>query len=321
LDFDEGGRLSDRDRASIVHMATALLADIEARLRAAMAQELEERDEAEEALAASLGAAHVPITRPILGREALARPPGFGALLLHRALLHRLTGPSEEGIAARLVGDGDDEVAAAAMALLVAETRRYDGFREPVLPLADLPAELLHPLAWRTAAALGLYSVREGAGAETAFTLAERGAHRLFLLHDEGESLDARAMKLARLLDARGRLDDGLLAAAAGEGLPALALAGLAHRTRLEAGAVALLLADPELLLLPALLREAGIGRRAAAELALLLAGGEERAERLLGEYDASGGEAGAAELALFRRHPVLREAALDVGAGVGDAR
>ena len=47
------------------------------------------------------------------------------------------------------------------MALVIARSRRFDRFEEPVLAEAELPAELHHRLVWLVAAALRHYLVQQ----------------------------------------------------------------------------------------------------------------------------------------------------------------
>ena len=65
----------------------------------------------------------------------------------------------ERGLLTELAGDRDEAVAAAAVSLLIADSRRLDAFHEPLLASGDLPAEVAHGLAWTVAAALRTYLI------------------------------------------------------------------------------------------------------------------------------------------------------------------
>ena len=119
------------------------------------------------------------------------------------------------------------------MALVIARSRRFDRFEEPVLTEAELPAELHHRLVWLVAAALRHYLVQHHrlGGVDAAI---EAAAGASLGRHDEGESLEAVALRLARRLDGAGRLDGDFLARTIESGLLPLFLAGVATRCGLD---------------------------------------------------------------------------------------
>ena len=111
------------------------------------------------------------------------------------------------------------------MALVIARSRRFDRFQEPVLGHVELPAELQHKLVWLVAAALRHYIVQQhGLGAVDG--VIEEAAGALIAAHDEGAILEAAATRLAQRLAATGRLDGALLRACSSEGLLPLFIAG-----------------------------------------------------------------------------------------------
>lgn len=302
-------RLSDRQRVAVSHLLRRLVGDVEDELRSGLIAHF--AADGEEPLRAALSSATLPIAVPVLqGGGALADPALF-ALLLRRAEEHRLARAApERGLLTALAGDLDDAVAAAALSLLVAESRRLDAFHEPLLAAGDLPAEVAHGLAWTVAAALRTYlihrhRVRPAAAddAVTAATAAWLGRY------DEGAGADALARRLASRLDQLGRLDDPLLVRAAGEGALPLFLAGLSLRTGLDPQALWELLPDSAGRGPAIVLRAAQVGRDAAASILLHLAGREEGVGGQLDLFDTLDAGEARRQILLWRLDPAYRAA------------
>lgn len=102
----------------------------------------------------------------------------------------------------RLSDSGDGVVAAAAGALLSAETRRRAALDEATLP-SDLPAELHHRLIWWIAATIREASVAENGEDGSTDRAIVDAAQRSLGAHDEGDRAEAIAMRLASAIDAR----------------------------------------------------------------------------------------------------------------------
>ena len=99
----------------------------------------------------------------------------------------------ENGLAKHLDND-DKPVAEAAMALLVSRNRTGFQLGQITCRLTDVPAETFHNLVWSVAAA-----VRKISGYEEPVFL--DAAQMLLDEHDESQSIDNRARRLAGLLD------------------------------------------------------------------------------------------------------------------------
>ncbi len=286
LALPEALRLSDRQRVTVAHLLRRLVGDVEDELRSALAAHFAGDEEA--TLRAALSSASLPIALPVLeGGGALADPALF-ALLLRRAEEHRLTRAApEHGLLTDLAGDPDPAVAAAAVSLLIADSRRLDAFHEPLLANGDLPAEVAHSLAWTVAAALRTYLIaRHAVAPSAADSIVTRATAALLGRYDEGEGADALARRLALRLEERRRLDDALLVRAAGEGALPLLLAGLSLRTGLDPQALWELLPDSTGRGPAVVLRAAQLEREAAASILLHLAGREEAVGPQLDLYD-----------------------------------
>lgn len=285
-------RLTEWQRVTAAALLTRLIHGIEGELRARLAVRFEDHD----ALHAALSSARVPIALPILERADVLRDADLGNVLVRRVEEHRFwkAHVPAEGVDLlfELVRDGDEAVAAEAMELVIARSRRFDRFQEPDMGQVDLPAELQHKLVWLVAAALRHYIVQQH-GLAAVDGVIEEEAGALVAGHDEGAILEARAMRLARRLHALGRLDDPILVRTLSEGLLPLFIAGLATLTGLEHGAAWEVIADPRGRGPAILLRAAGVGRESAAQILLVA---NSRGPLVSGVE----GDAAAAQLELF---------------------
>jgi hypothetical protein len=309
LALPEALRLSDRQRVTVSHLLRRLIGDIEDELRSALAAHF--AGDEHEPLRAALSSATLPVAGPVLeGRDALADPALF-ALLLRRAEEHRLARSApERRLLTDLAGDSDESVAASALSLLIADSRRLDAFHEPLLAGGDLPAEVAHGLAWTVAAALRTYLVARHGIAAAAADLAVTGAATAWLgRYDEGAGADSIARRVALRLEERRRLDDDLLARAVAEGALPLFLAGLSLRTGLDVPALWELLPDASGRGPAILLRAARIGREAAASILLHFAEREEAVAAQLDLYDALDSEEALRHILLWRLDPAYRSA------------
>ncbi|HEU0100282.1 MAG TPA: DUF2336 domain-containing protein [Allosphingosinicella sp.] len=309
LALPEAFRLSDRQRFTVSHLLRRLVGDVEDELRSALAAHF--TGEGDSALRAALSSASLPIALPVIEESGALADPGLFAILLRRAEEHRLVrSAAEQGLLTELAGDEEPDVAAAAVSLLIAASRRLDAFHEPLLASGDLPAEIAHDLAWTVAAALRNYLVARHsippAAADGAVTTA---AAALLGRYDEGEGADALARRLALRLEERRRLDDALLVRAAGEGALPLLLAGLSLRTGLDPQALWELLPDSSGRGPAIVLRAAQLEREAAASILLHLSGREEAVAGRLDVYDSLGPVEARHHILLWSLDPAYRSA------------
>jgi hypothetical protein len=305
LGLPESRRLTEWQRRSAALLLARLVRAIEDGLRADLAQKFSGHD----ALHAALASPKVEIALPLLG--ASAWEPALIALLLRRVDEQRLRrGSGDSGLLTELAANADEMVAAAAMAVLVAEGGRLDSFGEPLLPPAELPAERAHHLAWTIAAALRSYALREhgldAASADAALAAAVAG---LLAGHDEGEGFAASVLRLVRALDRAGLLDDSMAVRMAAEGHLPLLLAAFDLRAEIGAEAGWELLSDPAGEGAMLLLRAAGLGRDAAGAILLRLHGESETTFAAFERFESLGRDQAAALLGLWRADPAYRAA------------
>lgn len=307
-------RLTEWQRLTAANLLSRLVRSIEDELRARLAERFESHD----SLHAALASAHVPIALPILERAQVLRDAELTTILVRRVEEHRFwkarSAERSDDYLHQLVGDEDEEVAAEAMELVIARSRRFDRFQEPILGQVELPAELQHRLVWIVAAALRHYIVQQHQVAAVDGPV-EQAAGELVAAYDEGRGLEAAAMRLARRLHRLHRLDGHALARIVDDGMLPLFIAGLSVLCALDAGAAWEVLADPRGRGPALLLRAAGVERDEAAAILLAL---NARGPLLSGaEGDATAGQlelfdtidrASAQEvLRLWQAHPAYR--------------
>ena len=251
-------RLSEWQRLTAAGLLARLVRSVEDELRARLAVGFA----GHEALHAALSSARVPIALPILERAQVLRDAELTTLLVRRVEEHRFWKARAPGRGGEylfeLVRDEDEGVAGEAMELVIARSRRFDRFEEPAMARVELPADLQHRLVWMVAAALRQYIVQQhDVGAVDGAV--EEAAGAVVAGYDEGKTLEAVAMRLARRLHRAGRLDGAALARTAGDGMLPLFIAGLSVLCALDPAAAWEVLADPRGRGPALLLRAAGV--------------------------------------------------------------
>lgn len=224
-------RINDRQRAAIGTTFASLVAIIEGELREFGARLL--RSRGQPALAEALRPGSNATARR-LWQAGLPRDPDFMREVIARVRLDQLAdalpavAPSDADLPSllpRLAEHADRVVAATAQAALAADNRRR---AEDGGGCTDLPAELHHRLVWWVAAALREPHAGHADVAALDRALTE-AAERNLGAQDEGDRLEAIAMRLAGALDAAPEELPELLAEALGDRRAALFVALLAR--------------------------------------------------------------------------------------------
>jgi len=290
LFLPESMRLTDYQRVTVKRFIVRLVGAVEHDLRQRLIIGHSPRFTPE--ILAALGSARVPIALPLLQRARALHDVELVSLLLARVEEQRLsTVIRRDGAGARLVeallADPDETVSAAAMAMLIAESRRHFLFEEPVLARTDLPADMQYRLVWWVAAALREYLIRQhGADHGVADAALMDSAAASLSGHDEGETLESTAMQLAYALAERGRLDDDLTQAACEEGRLSLFVASLAVRGGLDFEAARGMALPPFGDRLIILLRALDVRRDSAGAVALVLGADDAEIVEQMTAYD-----------------------------------
>jgi hypothetical protein len=206
----DDARLDERTRSAVGVLLRRLVEAVEAEIREHGARLLAARGEI--ALAGRLnddgGAVMARLSRsgllrdPELMEELIAR---VRQELLGNVLpMHGVVDPERPSLINRFVQHPDRVVAAGAMAVLIAESRRRGSPESGRLDQTELPAELHHRLVWWVAAAL-----REGVvaasdhGIDALDKALCEAAQRSLSAYDEGDRVEATATRFAAAIDAQ----------------------------------------------------------------------------------------------------------------------
>lgn len=241
----EDSRLDERTRSALAVLLRRLVETVEAEIREHGARLLGASGES--VLAAELGDARHPVLAR-LAKSGLLRDPELMAELIARVRQELLgnalpmqgaVDPERPSLINRFVQHPDRVVAAGAMAVLIAESRRRGGPDSGQLSQTELPAELHHRLIWWVAAALRervVESVTErvvaGVDALDSTQLDKAlsdAAQRSLSAYDEGDRLEATAMRFAAAIDAQPGELPMLLVESLGDRRIVLFTALLAH--------------------------------------------------------------------------------------------
>jgi hypothetical protein len=260
---DEKHRLSEQERALIGGMLSALVDQLIDELLLGLPPLLAHKAEA----------ARQAVSQRLWRQGALNRPELF-ALLLRRSDEQRVAGragpkPSAVSPVEALVGDDDEAIAAAAMALTVARGRRRDRFGRLGIELDDLRPDEVEALVHLVAAAVRLEARLGHPGDDLALAAA---AAALIARQDDADRLEQRVATLAETLHRADRSGDDAVARFAESGDVALIAALLAVRAGIDPLTGWCLLVEEGAAEIMLLARLAGLERAAAARLIAALA-------------------------------------------------
>lgn len=319
LFLPDDGRLDERTRANLSALLRGLIATVEGEVGTHAARLLAGRGQA--TLADRLGRPDPAIADRLIA-SGLLRDHTLVGELLDRVLEVQIGAalpatapfaPDRPSFLARLARSADRVVAAGALALIVATGARAAAGSEAATR-TELPADLHQRLVWWVAAALR--GAAGGAGAEPLDRALAEAAQRSLSAHDEGERLEAVAMRLAAAIDAQPDEIGGLLHESLADRHLPLFVALLGRALGVDYPTARAVVIDPagDRLLLG--LRAIGLERTLLAQIGLLLAEADPRRslETLPDAVDAAAAlsaDAARARLAPLRLHPHYRAALL----------
>jgi hypothetical protein len=324
----EDARLDDRSRSAMGTALAGMVAAIDGALRQHASRLLTAREEL--ALAAALTAPGILVLDRLVA-AGLLRDTDLMRELIARVQQDALgdglpsTAPDEPekpSLLSRLVNQADSVVATSAMALLTAESRRRGASEGGTGSHTDLPADLHHRLVWWVAAAL---RERFATGATEAVAALDRAlaeaAVRSLAAHDEGDRLEATAMRLAVAIEATPRELPALLVEALGDRRIALFTALIAHAMGLDYGQAREVVIDPRADRLWLVLRALELEREPIARIGLALCEADPRRDlegfaESIGDIVAVPADAARAALAPLKLHPDYRAAQLALTRG-----
>ncbi|MES2988941.1 MAG: DUF2336 domain-containing protein [Pseudomonadota bacterium] len=209
----EDARLDERTRSGLAGLLRGLVETVEGEVREHAVRLLHGRGESR--LVVALNDPSSIFAR--LWQSGLLREPDLMAELVSRVRQELLGGalpmhapddPERPSLINRFVQHPDRVVAAGAMAVLIAESRRRGSPDAGQFTRTDLPAELHHRLVWWVAAAL---RERVSEGGDALDRALSEAAQRSLAAYDEGDRLEATAMRFAAAIDAQPQELSGLL--------------------------------------------------------------------------------------------------------------
>lgn len=262
--LDPRDRLTEQERALMTAMLAELLGTIADEVRAALSAGLfAANDEDEQHLLRDLTEAR------LIDRSDLIE------VLLQRADEERIAnavktraGP-RGGFLQTLIADEDENISAAAMALILARGRRRNRLGQPRVEFEDLPEDLAKSLAFGVAAALR-QQVPDFAAKDGHLPFGS-AAEALVASRDESKGVDRLTENLAKLLNQAGHLDESLLETVAEEGDISFLAFALGERGGINGSGAWDYLADGDKGRLVLLLKLAGVSREFAARLLALM--------------------------------------------------
>jgi len=249
--LSEDGRLDERTRAALAALLRQLVESVEAEIREHGVRLLTGRGE--NALAATLAASGLSATDR-LARAGLLRDPALMTELIARVRQEALgvalpmqaaDDPERPSLINRFVQHPDRLLASSAMAVLIAESRRRGGPDAGQFTQAELPAELHHRLVWWVAAALRERSLAAGDSLPLLDSALSEAAQRSLAAYDEGDRLEAAALRFAAAIDARPHELADLLVESLGDQRIVVFIALLAHALGLSYETARELVLDP----------------------------------------------------------------------------
>jgi hypothetical protein len=323
----DDARLDERVRVALGRTLAALVAAVESAVIRHGARLLASRDAPE--LSAALEASDTPVLDRLVS-SGLVRDAELMRELVGRVRQDVLAvalpveapeDPDRASLLARLIQHPDTVVSAAAMALLAAESRRR-GEADGQPSRTDLPAELHHRLVWWVAAVLRERFAETAGEALPALDRAlVEAALRSVSAHDEGDRLEAVAMRLAAALDAHADELAPLLVESLADHRPALFIALIAHALGLDHADAREIMLDPDGDRLWLVLRALEIDRESIARIGLALSEADPRRNldafaETLDDIAATPSAGARAALAPLLLHPDYRAAMLALGRG-----
>ena len=278
-------RLGERVRSALRTLLRDMVEEIESELREHAARILRARGDrvAADALEAGRGRAYATLSEAGLLRDPELLTELFGRSrqeVLSDALPAAGTDETERpSLINRLVQHHDRLIVAAAQAFLVAENRRRRG-GSMAAGGAELPAHLHHRLLWRVAGAVRTSGMAADIGTELAEPLDRamcEAVRRNLAAYDEGDRLEAVAVRLAQAVDARGDELSDMLVESLGDRRLTLFIALLAHALTIGYDDVRATILDPAPERLWLMLRALDLPRAAVAQIGYALSEADPR--------------------------------------------
>lgn len=289
-----GQRLTDQQRALMSDVLGRLLGSIEMEVRQHLVEALIRSSVELPELEAQLANDSIEVARPILERSKVIRDSDLMEVVIQCAEEHRmaialrenLSMPVVEALVERGIKGGEDDVletlirnedavlSRRAMELLVAESKRNGQFQQPLLTRNDLPVDLAYQMYWWVSATLRRHILRNYVIDQAVLDpMIERAARRAMVEHDDTQSVQSRALQLARRLEEIGELTDGFFLRTLRQGRLSLFAAAFAARAKISFNTAWKVVTDPGHESFIVLAKAIDVSRDATASLVLVLGG------------------------------------------------
>jgi len=280
--------MTDQERLLIEDILARLIDDVEADLRRQLAETLAETGLSMPSLTRLLIQDDIAIARPLLEHSTLLHDDDLIALIRQRGDEHRmlvamrpalseavsdaLVEYASADVITTLLCNRDAALSRQALAYLVAESRRIDQFRKPLLARADLPAPLAYRLYWWVSGALRRHILERFELDEAMLQTAIRRANDNALVElSEQSSTQAAAESLVQRMADNAELSFGFLLNALRQRRVPVFVAGLAHLAQVEFRTAWMVFSDPDPESLAILARAVGMGKHDFIPIHLLV--------------------------------------------------
>lgn len=227
VSIESARALSVGEQSMMSDILCRLIASVEHGIRHELARELSRAPDVLPGVVNLLANDEIEIARPILEHSGILDDPMLVEIAQRRSDEHRLAIAArariEEPVTDALIEHGGEDVIAAvignhgaaisreAMELVVAESRRVDAWRQPLLDRADLPPGLAYQMYWWVSAALRRriltdFEIDERT-LDDAMTRAARNAPPV----TDEKSTEGKALALVRRMRQVGELTDDFI--------------------------------------------------------------------------------------------------------------
>lgn len=281
-------RLSEHQRALMTDVLRKLIGSLEIEVRQYLVEALLRGPDPLPELQAVLANDEIEVAQALLERSRVLQDQDLIDVVMRRAEEHRMAIALRNNVSAAvadalvekagpdvleaLIRNSDAVLSRRAMEMLVAESKRFDRFQEPLLARADLPPELAYRMYWWVSAALRDFILKRFEIEPTKVdSLIQSAARRGIAAHEIDERLEARAMRLAERLWEMGDLTDDFIRASLRQSRISLFVAGLAVRAEIAFAVSWSIVSDPEANSLAVLLRAIGMPREMASSILMLM--------------------------------------------------
>jgi uncharacterized protein (DUF2336 family) len=287
-------RLTDQQRALMTDVLGRLLGSIEMEVRQHLVEALLRSSVELPDLEAQLANDTIEVARPILEKSKVIRDADLIEVVMQCAEEHRMaialrddiSAPLAEALVERGIRGGEDDVletlirnedavlSRRAMELLVAESKRNGQFQQPLLTRNDVPVDLAYQMYWWVSATLRRHILRNYVIDQAVLDpMIERATRRAMVDHDDTQSVQARALQLARRLEELGELTDSFFLRTLRQGRLSLFAAGLAARAKISFSTAWKIVTDPGHESFIVLAKAIDLSRDATASMVLVLDG------------------------------------------------